>query len=241
MQIELEKSAKPPPGKETPALEDAKAGDTSASAPRPDAKAGQNARPDPKDDKEEKPPPDKRGEEERAALKWATEHAPEAFVSWKPIEHPDFPGQKVEVGGWAPLARNNPPAALIEDLARKHAEFLTTLAGKLPRVGFRKVESRHLGSGVHELTVQVENRGYLPTALAQGALTREVLSTRVVLRVPDDQVLAGQKTRLLGPIQGSGGMEELRYILRATGVVGIEVISALGGSDRRTAELKEAP
>ena len=63
--------------------------------------------------------------------------------------------------------------------------------------------------------MQVENTGYLPTALAQGALTREVLRTRVVLTLEDKQIL-GRRRRppCSGPIAGSGGMEELRYIIQ---------------------------
>ena len=112
---------------------------------------------------------------------------------------------------------------------------------KLPRIGLRKAVARHLGSGIFELTIQVENTGYLPTALAQGALTREVLRTRVTLKTPDNQVLAGERLTLLEPIAGSGGMHELRYIVRGAGPLEVEVDSALGGSLRQTIELKETP
>jgi hypothetical protein len=185
--------------------------------------------------------PDNRGEEERAMLKWFDEHAPEGFVDWKEFQHPDFPEQRVEIGGWAPFARSNPPEKLLDELAKAHAAFLTRLAGRLPRIGIRKAEARHLGNSVYELTLRIENTGYLPTALAQGALTREVLPTRAVLRLDDKQVLAGQRTTLLEPIEGSGGMKELRYIIHASGAVEIEVLSALGGSARQTIELREAP
>jgi hypothetical protein len=189
--------------------------------------------------KEPKSASEKRGEEERAWLKWFGEHAPEGFVPWKPYSHPDFPNRKVEIGGWAPFARNNPPARFLEELATKHAKVLTALAEKLPRIGFRKVEAKHLGSVVFEITLQIENTGYLPTALSHGALTREVLRTRVLLKLEDQKILSGQKTTFLSEIDGSGGMTELRYIVRAQGSVEIEVLSALGGSLRKTLELKE--
>ncbi len=51
---------------------------------------------------------DKRNEEDRAFLKWLDQNCPEAFVPWKGLEHPDFPGKKVEIGGFAPFARSNP-------------------------------------------------------------------------------------------------------------------------------------
>lgn len=214
---------------------------------RPDAKGATDdpeSKPDSKSDqrtpKEKPPAADDRGKDERAALKWFDEHAPGRFVAWKPIDHPDFKGRKAEIGGWLPFARSHPPQAVLEDLTRRHAEFLTSLAGRLPRVGIRQAEATPLGNGVFEVVARIENTGYLPTALAQGALTREVLRTRVTLSLEKDRILAGLQKTLLGPIPGSGGMEELRWIVRGTGSLEIEVISALGGTARQTLELEEA-
>ncbi len=209
-----------------------------------DSTAEPESKPEPKagDDKAKDKPAaaDERGKEERAALKWFDAQAPERFLPWKAIEHPDFPGRKAEVGGWVPFAQSHPPEALLDDLTRRHAEFLTSLAGKLPRIGIRKAEVTPLGSGIFEVIAQVENTGYLPTALAQGQLTREVQQTRVVLAVGKERILAGDRETLLEPIPGSGGMRELRWIIRGTGPVEIEAVSALGGSERKTIELKES-
>ena len=199
---------------------------------------GAEQKTDEKKEEKEEPAPDKRGDEERAALKWSDANAPEAFIGWKEFSHPDFPEHRVEIGGWAPFATNNPPVKLLEEVSQR-ATFLTDLAGRLPRIGIRKFEAKHLGSGVYELTAQIENTGYLPTVLAHGARTREILRTRVLLGLTDAQVLAGEKVSFLGPIPGSGGMEELRYVVRATGPVELEVISALGGTVRQSIELKE--
>jgi hypothetical protein len=240
-EVELDKERKAKPAKKDDANKDGGKAPPNSDKDTKDA-VRQDEKPNaPKEGQEGKvAPADKRGEEERAILKWFDENAPEGFVAWQPFPHPDFPNQKVEIGGWAPFARSNPPAKLLDDLCQRQAKFLTDLAGKLPRVGLRKAEARHLGRGVHELRLEVENTGYLPTALGQGALTRDVLPTRVVLKLEDDQILSGQKMTLLGPIPGSGGMEELRYIIRASGPLEVEVISALGGSARRTIQLKEA-
>ncbi len=182
-----------------------------------------------------------RVEEDRAWLQWADKHYPEGFVPWKEIEHPDFPGRKVEVGGEAPFARSNPPLALLEDLAVRQGGFLTALAGRLPRVGFRKAEARHLGEWVYEIVVQVENQGYLPTAMAQGAVSGEVDATRLLLGLEDKDLVAGSRRTLLGPIEGSGGMVETRWVVRVKGrsAIRAEVVSTLGGSAQVTIELPE--
>jgi len=209
-------------------------------SPKPDEpkEASKDGRPQPSRDK---PSPDTRNEEERAFLKWIDGNAPELFVPWKPVTHPDFPGQTVEVGGFAPFAKSNPPERLLDDLAGKHVKFLTELAGKLSRVRLRKAEAKPLGNGVFEIKLQIENTGYLPTALAQGELSREVYPTRVVLSVDDQRILAGTKRPLLGPIAGSGGMREVRWVIQGQGLpkLEVEVVSMLGGTVQTSLELKE--
>jgi hypothetical protein len=183
---------------------------------------------------------DNRNEEERAFLKWLDENAKEEFVPWSSYAHPDFPGRKVEIGGFAPYARSNPPERLLSELAGKHGVFLTALAGKLPRVGFRKAEAKHLGESVYDITVEVENTGYLPTALTQGGLTREVHPTRVVLKTDDKFILSGARLTMLNAIPG-GEAKETRWVVRAKGErkLDVEVISMLGGRVQTSVELKE--
>ncbi len=182
---------------------------------------------------------DKRGESEREILKWFDTHAPEAYLPWKVFPHPDLTNRTVEIGGWAPFALTTAPTNTLDAICEKQIRFLTNLVGRLPRIALRQPKITPLGNGLFELKLQIENVGYLPTALAQGTLTREVLRTRVVLGMDERRILAGRKTTFLGPIAGSGGMEEVRYVIRSPGPCSIEVVSALGGSARQTIEFKE--
>jgi hypothetical protein len=77
------------------------------------------------EDKDSKKEKDKRNEIERRELKWFDEHSPRAFIQWQSIEHPDFPGRKVEVGGYAPFSLTNPPANMVEELVGKQTDFLS--------------------------------------------------------------------------------------------------------------------
>jgi hypothetical protein len=230
VQLELAKAAK---AKDEKPKDDAAKKENDAKADKPDT------------EKEKKPAekgkePDTRNEEERAFLKWIDENAKESFVPWKAYEHPDFPGKKVEIGGYAPFAKTNPPEKLLGDLAAKHGKFLTDLAGKLPRIGIRKAEAKHLGESVYDVTVQLENTGYLPTALAQGGLTRDVNPTRVILKTDQKFLLSGERTTMLNAIQG-GEMKEVRWVVRAKGAkkLDVEVISMLAGRTQTSVELKE--
>jgi len=205
----------------------------SASEPAPKPKA---SRPAPEPDK-----PDTASEEERAFLKWADAHAPELFVQWQPIQHPDFPGQRVEVGGWAPFAKTNPPEKLLADLAKRHAKFLTDLASRLPQIELGSIKVKDLRDGVFDVTLTIRNTGYLPTALAQGEFSQQVPPTRVTLLLDDKAILAGTKRVMLGPIAGSGGSKEVRWVILAPDRqrVEVEVVSALGGTVRAHIELKD--
>lgn len=193
-------------------------------------------------DKSAKTDQDKRNEKERQELKWFDEHAPEAFIKWHAIEHPDFPGQRAEVGGYRPFALTNPPAEMIDQVAAKNADFLTTAAQRLPRIGVRKIETKHLGRSVYEVKIQIENAGFLPTMLEQGQTTREINPTRLTLELSDEQILSGTRITNLPTIRGSGGMAEVRYIVRAADRkrIDFEIVSMLAGHVEGTIELPNA-
>ena len=192
--------------------------------------------------KDAKKDEDKRNEQERKELKWFDEHSPKAFVEWQPIEHPDFPGRRAEVGGYRPFALTNPPVEMVDEIAAKQADFLTKAAQRLPRIGMRKIECRHLGRSVYEVEIQVENTGFLPTVLEHGRTTREVNPTRLVIELDDESFLSGSRITNLPAIRGSGGMVELRYIVRVPEreKIDFEVVSMLAGKVKSSIELPNA-
>jgi len=182
---------------------------------------------------------DKRGKDEREQLAWFDEHSPEAFVAWQAIEHPDFPGRRVEIGGFQPFVQTNPPLAMLDEIAGKQGDFLTYLAGRLPRIGVAKVECRLLADSIYEIEILVTNTGFLPTALSHGETSQQILPTRVTLDLEPACFLAGAKTTFLPTIAGSGGTAKARYTVRATGRTEIEfeIVSALAGRVKGTIEL----
>jgi hypothetical protein len=223
------------------AVELSKAAEKKAQAE--DEKDAESEPEDEKKDKDKKPEDDdERNAKERQELKWFDEHAPQSFVKWHPIEHPDFPNQRVEVGGYSPFAFTNPPARMLEQIAAKHADFLTIVAQRLPRIRIRKIETRHLGRSVYEVKIQVENTGFLPTSISQGQTTREVYPTRLIIELDDKLFLSGTRITNIPLILGSGGMEEIRYIIRSSGrkKINFEVISVLAGQVTGTIELTNA-
>lgn len=196
----------------------------------------------PQKEKKEDTSTEDRNQEERAFIKWLDTNAPQAFVAWKKFTHPDFPDQTVEIGGFAPFARIAPPPQLLEELAARQLPFLDDLAGRLPRLAIRKATVKPLGQGVYEITVQVENAGYLPTSLEQGLTTKEVAPTRVEFPRDGITYLAGRWRMSLPVIPGSGGSAEARCVIRAKDLktLNYSVISTLGGNVNGSVDLPES-
>lgn len=219
LQVELAKPKGKPPEKPASGGEEKPSETNQVSQPT----AGKPGKPEDKDDK--------RNVEERAFIKWLDTNAPGSFVPWKEYQHPDFSGKRVEIGGFAPLARSNPPKEILEELAAKHCAFLDQLPGKLPRVELGETKVKDLGKGVFDVTLKVHNKGYLPTILSHGAITREINPTHVILGVDKKDLLSGEPRAQLRTIPGSGGLAEIRYVLYSRGksAIPVHVISALGG------------
>ena len=204
-----------------------------------------------KSEPEEKPDKDKgkkkddkddRGKEQREQLAWFDEHAPDAFRPWQSFDHPDFPGQRVEIGGYAPFALTNPPESMLHDLADTQGRFLTELLDRLPRIGLRRIKCTHVGESIFEIALHVKNTGFLPTILAHGERTREVHPTRVVLDVRPEQVLSGTRITYLPVIAGSGGAAEARWTIHAPeqSEIHFQVVSMLAGRFEGTIDLRDA-
>jgi len=185
---------------------------------------------------------DKRGKDEREQLAWFDEHAPDAFVAWQPVEHPDFPGRRVEVGGYRPFAQANPPVAILAEVAGRQGDFLTELAGRLPRIGIAKVECHVLADSIYEIEILVTNTGFLPTALTHGETSQQVHPTRVTLDLESECFLAGSKTTFLPTIAGSGGTAKVGCTIRVPdrSEIEFEVISTQAGRAKGTIELLAA-
>jgi len=183
---------------------------------------------------------DDRGDDELATLWWCEKHGIDAFVEWKPIDHPDYPDRKVEVGGIKPLVTLNPPADQLDALAAKHAAFLAELAALMPRASIDHVEVKPLGGGVVQLTVRVINEGYLPTRSVMGRKTGDPMPLQLSLDLPKGaELLRGHQHTLLDPIEGRGGATEHTWLLR-TGAkeITVKLASPSVGSHTRKVTLR---
>jgi len=161
-----------------------------------------------------------------------------AFVPWKEVDHPTL--GKVEVGGWRPGVRINPPIGRVEPLADAHLAFLADLAGRAARLEWVDVKVEAKGGGLFAIEATVINPGYLPTAMAQGVRTRQAPPVLVRLDPKAGKILAGRALERVESLAGSGGRREFRWLVLATegGAVALEATSPRAGSAVRSVDLK---
>lgn len=161
---------------------------------------------------------DKRGAEDLNALQWFARQGIDGFVEWKRVTHPDFPERKVEVGGFKPFLRLNPPADQLESLAERHWRFARRLVELLPQLAIQQAEVQPLGEGVWRVTAVVVNSGYLPTVSRMGHTTREPHPLQIELHLPQGVSLVTGHARVrLPPLAGHGGKAERTWLVRAVG------------------------
>jgi hypothetical protein len=230
--------------KEEPKDEDASedtggdAGEQAEQAPEPsedEAEAKLAAKAAAKDEQDEIKPSD-----EAKRLQWIDSVSEGSrFKPWSAFDHPEL--GPVEIGGWVPYSRIEPPTAEAPGLAEKQLEFLISLGRLLPRVRIAECTARALGGGLFEIEAALENDALLPLQTASGRRARTIRPARVRLVIPDgSELLAGSAQELVRSLDGSGGRSEFRWMVRARegSQFGVEVDTDHAGSQNRRAEVK---
>lgn len=165
-------------------------------------------------------------------LKWAaSEGITNTFTDWNEVQHPDFPGKKVEVGGVHPFVLNNPPYRMVSDIVAKHTDFVKALADMAPFIELIDVKTEKIDNGLSRVTVKVFNTGHLPTLSQVGQ--RSQFNKLIAVRVNtsgNQKVVSGRSAQTIGTIEGRSAVE-LSWLIQGTGKVTIEAGSPNTGSD----------
>jgi hypothetical protein len=189
---------------------------SSAQSSRPAARSRQNS-----------------GSEESRWLSWFDENGIEGFVDWTPANHPTL--GEIEVGGFIPNIRINPPAGQIADLAEKHANFTVWLAMQTATVTLVDTDVDARGEGIYQISATVQNDSYLPSALAMGLTSRT--APPVLLRLQPTEgmkVISGNIQQQVRVLNGSGGRSEVSWLVQAQqgSTVILEVLAERAGGLR---------
>jgi len=172
-------------------------------------------------------------------LNWAKqENISNAFVDWKPINHPDFPNQKVEVGGIPPYKMINPPYNMVADISKKHTDFILELAKIQPRIVLQNLTSEALGNDITRISVDVHNQGLLPTHTEMGKKSRWLRKIKVALKLTkNQQIISGREITLVDSIDGDTS-QKFSWLIKGKGNITIEAGTSHTGIDSATVKLK---
>lgn len=179
--------------------------------------------------------------EERNTYRWLRANAPDQLVEWTAVQHPDFPGRTVEVGGVKPFATLLPPEGELDALVGKQVAFVRELAGMLPALAIGEVRVEEVQPRVFRITAHVVNMGYLPTNAAIGVSVRWPRRVRVDLVTTSGQSIAsGRSMQLVNAIPGSGGSSEHSWlVVGAPGsTVTLKAETPMAGSVSQTITLR---
>jgi hypothetical protein len=141
------------------------------------------------------------------------DRAGSGFVEWTPFDHPTLGG--VEIGGFRPGFRLNPPADELETLADGQAAFAVEVIGRRPVLSFEGPTVKTLAPGLHEVRFGVVNDGMLPTATAIARKARSFHPTVVRISTDLEDIVAGERVIRTWGIEGSGGRAAHHWIVRA--------------------------
>jgi hypothetical protein len=157
---------------------------------------------------------DEDASDEARELRWFDARCAGAgFAPWREQAHPRWGA--VQVGGWLPLVRENPPHEEVAALAERWSGFCDGLASDFARLEWRGVEITDLGGGAFEARATLVNAGLLPTASAAGAVNERPRPLRVHFEAPDGELLSGRPVQGVDRLEGLGGAREFRWIYRA--------------------------
>jgi hypothetical protein len=164
-------------------------------------------------------------------MRWAAQqNVTLPFTEWKKIDHPDFPGQTVEVGGLDPFVMANPPFSMVADITKKHTSFLVRLAALQPELDIVNVQTEKLGNNITRITANVINKGAFASHSKIGEKSYWVKRVNVKVVTGNNQsVISGKKNQVLNSLEGYSS-QQLSWLVRGTGKVTLEAGSPTTGT-----------
>ncbi len=147
-------------------------------------------------------------------LTWIDKYnAGKGFVNWEKFKHKQL--GEVEIGGFHPYLRINPPAEQIKSLSESHAKFALYLADQLAEIEMDEPEIEKLSSNLYRLKVRIHNQGKFPYAIAMGQRSRNVTPIMLQLNFEDDEnmkLFGGSKRENIRSLD-AGKEKEFKWII----------------------------
>ena len=167
-------------------------------------------------EKAEEKPKKKSKSEDAKWLVYFDENEIQGFVDWQPFDHPTL-GQ-VEIGGFVPLSKINPPSDQIHGLSTKLTSFVVDLIEMRPEIDILGPEIKQLSDGLYEVRISLVNEGRLPTSTAFSRTKRTVRPMIIRLSSEVESIVTGQRITRVWGIDAHGARSDHRWILRTNNI-----------------------
>lgn len=156
-------------------------------------------------------------------LRWAQQQGiTHTFNDWKAVQHPDYPGQKVEVGGPDPYVLINPPYKMVADIVKKHSDFLVKLAEQQPEIDIANLKTEKLAGGLTRISLDVINKGGLSTHSKLGERSNFLKKLKIAVTTDKQEIVGGRKVSLLNSLDASGS-QSFSWLIKGSGKLSVEV------------------
>ncbi len=154
-------------------------------------------------------------------LRWSDSEGVDSFTDWQQVDHPDFPDHVVEVGGIKPFAMTTPPYSMVDSLANIHLEFVERLTEMKADLVFENIQLEDAGRNLTRITLDLHNRGSLPTSTELGTRTKWVRPVNVELTADDEmQILSGRPKFQIDRLMG-GESQQITWLISGSGSVSL--------------------
>ena len=160
----------------------------------------------------------------------------DVFVPWTEVQHPDFPGKKVEIGGIKPFVMTNPPFEKVEEIADQHTDFILKLAEMQPKLELHNVKTESLGNGLTRVSMELFNNSAIPTHSEMGERSRWLRKIRIDMGAEPDEIISGNKIELMDSL-GAFEKASFSWIIRGNGNVTVKAGASHAGFTSTTVKL----
>lgn len=162
------------------------------------------------------------------------------FRDWANFAHPTL--GDVQIGGLAPFAEVEPPAAERRALADAQFALLAGLAADPAKLAIAEATSTVLSPGLVRVEAVVTNTGGLPLLSAAARRARTQRPARLDLNLPaDGELLGGNAMELIRSLAPAGGRAEFTWLVRTDSPqdLRLELTSTHAGIVGRTPEVTQ--
>ncbi|MBU3729395.1 MAG: hypothetical protein FGM37_09150 [Phycisphaerales bacterium] len=157
------------------------------------------------------------------------------FVPWAPYAHPTLGA--VEIGGFVPGFRRNPPPDARQRIAEAAGDFVAMIAERRPQVRIDSVTVEELAPGIRRIRMRIANDGWLPTATAMGRVNEAPGAVVVRIDSPREAIKSGSRASRIASISGYGA-EDLEWVVHQSPAAPVRIEARWRAMDPQAAVIE---